>query len=113
MVSWSQGELVYYDELADIKDSNGKFLGASGGLQSQVLNIGSVDERQPWRLQRFLPYDARSESWLKAGDLVRLFHTEEEAFLMANIDDYSIRDDDELEMTDYKNEKLEALFERL
>jgi hypothetical protein len=53
--------------------------------------VVSNDNRFAWRFRRFMAYDASLESCIKAGDLVRLFHMEEESFMVGHIvDDVSV-----------------------
>jgi hypothetical protein len=51
------------------------------------LGVLSHDERHAWRFKRFMPYDATLEHVIVAGDLLRLFHMEEEAFVVGHVVD--------------------------
>jgi hypothetical protein len=127
----SEGEMVYYGEPTGMKDSNGRFICA---LDSQIdslarnVAVGGVtgvtssfpapsvvvssEQRYPWRFRRFMAYDASLEACVKAGDLVRLFHMEEEAFVVGHVVDDDLRNKDSFKITQEKNEKLEAIYSR-
>ena len=97
--------MVYYGEPTGMEDSNSRFIHAlEAKADSLARNVAvgtgaistssppnsavvSNDNRFPWRFRRFMPYDASLESCIKAGDLVRLFHMEEEAFIVGHIVD--------------------------
>lgn len=59
-----------------------------------------------------MQYDASLQNVIKFGDLLRLFHMEEEAFLVGHIVDTDLRRRDDFALTETVNEKLEALYER-
>ena len=59
-----------------------------------------------------MQYDASLQNVIKFGDLLRLFHMEEEAFLVGHIVDTDLRRRDDFALTETVNEKLEALYAR-
>lgn len=92
---------MYYGEPLGLLDVNGRFIqpvegghgtaGAASGTgndeQPSSLGVLSHDERHAWRFKRFMPYDATLEHVIVAGDLLRLFHMEEEAFIVGHVVD--------------------------
>lgn len=102
-------QMVYYGEPTGMEDSNGRFIHALDSRQDTLARnvavgnnsstsltssstpapsaVVSNESKFPWRFRRFMAYDASLESCIKAGDLVRLFHMEEEAFIVGHIVD--------------------------
>lgn len=70
----SEGELVYYGEPTGLMDARGRFLGcmmpslpniATEKLSDedavQSVDAFCTDEKMAWRLEQFMPYDARHD----------------------------------------------------
>lgn len=124
----SEGEIVYYGEPIRICDLNGSFVCNNGspatphyppeGPAAAALNrpaptvVYSTAEgdAQHWRLHLFQAWQPRLETALKAGDLLRLFHMEDEAFLVGQVSDAGLRVRGDLALDDNANEKLSALY---
>jgi len=126
----SEGEIVYYGEPIRICDLDGSFVCNNGspstphyppeGPAAAALNrpaptvvySTSEGDAQHWRLHLFQAWQPRLETALKAGDLLRLFHMEDEAFLVGQVSDAGLRVRGDLALDDNANEKLSALYGR-
>jgi hypothetical protein len=123
----SEGELVYFGEPIRICDLGGSFVHSNSkklppeGRAAAALSrptptavySAAEGDSQTWRLHLFQAWQPHLEAVLKAGDLLRLFHVEDEAFLVGQVSDASLRVRNDLALDDNINEKLSALYGRL
>ena len=72
------------DKVMYVSATIGQPLHASACVLNDQDNVREVNvsaRKTAWEIKLFLGYNPRSEEFLKGGDVVRLFHAEQEKFL--------------------------------
>ena len=81
----SEGELVYYEDLIHLVDVHGDFLSSDKlGNKEQAL-ITHPRNKLSFRICPYLSFDEIKEGTLKAGDVIRLYHRQDDAYLTSLI----------------------------
>lgn len=80
--------------ILESKCYNSVFLHVSKETLYQKREVNATTEKSSWRVIPFAPFVPESDSLLKAGDVIRLFHKEAEGYLTNELPDDDFIDDE-------------------
>jgi hypothetical protein len=80
--------------ILESKCYNSIFLHVSKETMYQKREVNATTEKSSWRVIPFAPFVPESDSFLKAGDVIRMFHKEAEGYLTNELPDDDFVDED-------------------